>query len=149
MNRQFLVLASALVLAGCVDSREPPVVTWKPALATEPVPNDPDDPAIWIHPTNPVLSVVICTNKVAAPAGALVVFDLQGKILQTISGLDRPNNVDLRQGVRLGDRTLDLVAATERNKSTLRFYVIDAETRRLAEFGSARVFEGEEGDHAA
>lgn len=36
---------------------------------------------------------MIGTNKVATPNGAVVVFDLDGKILQTIDGIDRPNNV--------------------------------------------------------
>src|SRR5262245_15942759 len=129
--RSIFAAAAALAVAGCPTANPPaPVLKWTPVVATEAVTDDPDDPAIWIHPTNPALSVVIGTNKVAAPSGALVVFDLQGKILQTVSGIDRPNNVDLRQGVRLGDRTVDLVAVTERIRSRLRFYTVDADTRR-------------------
>jgi 3-phytase len=151
MRRIFLVV---LLLSGCSPNTNhggaaPFTVQWKSAVATGPVPDDPDDVAIWIHPSNPALSLVVGTNKVAAPGGALVVFDLQGKILQTIPRLDRPNNVDLRQAVRLGDRTVDLVAVTERRRSKLRFYEVDASSRRLKEAGEARVFEGEQGDFAA
>jgi 3-phytase len=126
-----------------------PISTWKPAVTTESVTDDPDDPAIWIHPTDRSQSLIIGTNKVKAPNGALVVFDLNGKTLQTIRNLDRPNNVDLRQGVRLGTRALDIVATTERNKSALRFYEVDSTARRLKEMGSVRVFEGEQGERAA
>ena len=52
-----------------------------------------DDPAIWVHPTNPALSVVIGTNK--RTEGGLHVFDLNGVQLQFVSG-GKHNNVDLR-----------------------------------------------------
>ena len=42
--------------------------------------DDPDDPAIWVHPTDPARSLIIGTNKVKAPTGAVVVFGLDGKI---------------------------------------------------------------------
>jgi len=45
----------------------------KPVLATEPVSDDPDDPAIWVNPRDPAQSLIIATNKVAAPRGALYV----------------------------------------------------------------------------
>lgn len=148
------LLVAVLILCGCVynaleKSPAPPVITWKAAVSTEAVPDDPDDPAIWIHPTDPSLSLVIGTNKVAEPRGALIVFDLQGKILQVINDLDRPNNVDLRQGVRIGGRTIDLVLTTERRKNALRFYEVDTNSRKLREVGSASVFDGEQGDFAA
>ena len=118
-------------------------------MATQAVPDDPDDPAIWIHPTDPSKSLVVGTNKVAAPNGALVVFDLQGQIVQTIRGIDRPNNVDIRQGVQLGERKVDLVAVTERRRSALRFFEVDASALRLRELGSVPVFAKETGDFAA
>lgn len=150
----WLLVVVIVLFTGCTRVKEsvavgPLTLIWKPTVSTEPVPDDPDDPAIWIHPTDRSLSLVIGTNKVKAPGGALVVYDLSGKILQTIKDLDRPNNVDLRQNVRLGDRTLDLVAVTERNRRALRFYEVNSESRRLQEIGQARVFEGEEGDFAA
>ena len=36
--------------------------------------------------------------KVAAPAGAIVAFGLDGQIRQVISGIDRPNNIDVEYG---------------------------------------------------
>lgn len=133
----------SLLLAGC--SSQPagtavPSLAWQPVVATEAVTDDPDDPAIWIHPTDPELSLVLGTNKVAAPNGALVVFDLAGTALQTIDGIDRPNNVDLRG---------NLAALTERNKSALRFFAIDPKTRQVTGLSSVPVFAGETGDLAA
>jgi 3-phytase len=128
---------------------EPPTLSWKAAVASEPVGDDPDDPAIWIHPNDPAQSIVVATNKTAAPAGSIVVFDLTGKILQTISGIDRPNNVDIRQNVALGGRAWDLAVATERYKNRLRIFAIDAKTRRLSDLAAPAVFEGETGDLAA
>ena len=75
--------------------------TIQPKLATEPVSKDPDDPAIWVHPSDPARSLILGTNKTPAPTGALVVFGLDGKIRQTIDGIDRPNNVDVEYGLKL------------------------------------------------
>jgi 3-phytase len=91
-----------LLLAAC--SATPPT----PALpntqlvqigGTEPVADDPDDPAVWIHPQDPSLNSIIGTNKVEKPNGGLLVFDMKGKILQKITDLARPNNVDIEQDV--------------------------------------------------
>ena len=91
-------------------------------LATESVTDDPDDPAIWVHPTDPARSLIVGTNKVATPKGALVVFDLDGKIRQTVAGLDRPNNVDVEYGLRLKGGAVDIAVATERLKGQLRVF---------------------------
>ena len=40
-----------------------------PVVATAQVSEDPDDPAIWIHPADPARSMILGTNKVKAPAG--------------------------------------------------------------------------------
>jgi 3-phytase len=86
----------------------------EPAYATAALPNDPDDPAIWVHPTDPSHSLIIGTMKVPAPAGAIVVYGLDGKIRQMISGIDRPNNVDVEYGFRLAGQRVDIAVATER-----------------------------------
>src|SRR5918993_5841466 len=46
---------------------------------TAPLSNDPDDPAIWVHPTDPSRSLIIATMKVASPAGAVVVYGMDGQ----------------------------------------------------------------------
>jgi 3-phytase len=136
------------LLASCTTEPLQTAPNLVVAVETEQVADDPDDPAIWIHPRDRSLSLVVGTNKVQAPAGALVVFDLQGRILQTIGNLDRPNNVDIEQGVRLGTSVVDIVAVTERNAHAVRLFTIDADSRRLTEAGTLKVFDGEAAEFA-
>src|SRR5918996_3899666 len=98
---------------------------------TTPLANDPDDPAIWVHPTDPSRSLILGTMKVASPAGAVVVFSMDGQIRQVISGIDRPNNIDVEYGFRLAGARVDIVVATERLKRQLRVFRIDAAAGRL------------------
>ena len=88
----------------------------EPALATEAVSSDPDDPAIWVNPIDSAQSLVLGTNKAQAPEGALVVFGLDGKTLQTVDGIDRPNNVDVEYGLLLGGGLADIAVLTERRQ---------------------------------
>lgn len=90
-------------------------------LATEPLPNDADDPAIWVSPTDPARSLIIGTDKIEG-RGGLYVFGLDGRLLQTISPLDRPNNVDVEYGFALGGGSADIVVATERKRHRLLVY---------------------------
>ncbi|MGV3618554.1 MAG: phytase [Fimbriimonas sp.] len=117
------------------------LVDVKPAFATQPVGTDADDPAIWVHPTRPERSRILGTDKTEAPRGGLVVFDLKGRIVQRIGGLDRPNNVDVEG---------DLAVVTERKKERLRIFRIDRNSGKLTDVtGETRVFEGETGEDAA
>jgi 3-phytase len=128
----------------------PPVsVKLEPHLATERVPDDPDDPAIWIHPEDPAQSIIVGTNKVEKPGGGLVVFDLHGKIIQSIRNLDRPNNVDIEQRVILDGKTVDIAVVTERQARAVRIYTIDPRSRTLSEIAVLPVFTGEQGDSGA
>jgi len=123
----------------------------KPVLATEPVSDDPDDPAIWVNPRDPAQSLIIATNKVAAPRGALYVYGLDGKIRQVIDKLDRPNNVDVEYGLVLGGRRVDIAVATERMQRRLRVFRILAEGKLedVSSLEGLRVFEGCEGEQGA
>lgn len=150
--KTFSSAAVAAIFLACTGNRSIPVYDILPAVATEAVTDDPDDPAIWVHPADPSRSLIVGTNKVAAPRGALVVFGLDGKIHQTIDGLDRPNNVDVEYGLALSGRTVDIAVATERHRSRLRIFRIDGDAGRLEELGPAGgvpVFEGQQGDEAA
>ena len=140
------------MLFGCGTRLDPSAVyDIQPALATEPVADDPDDPAVWVHPTDPERSLILGTNKVAAPRGALAVFGLDGKTRQTIDGLDRPNNVDVEYGLPLAGRQVDIAVLTERHQSRLRIFRIDGDAGRLEEIsseGGVPVFEGQQGEEA-
>ena len=87
-----------------------------------------DDPAIWIHPTDPAQSVVIGTQK----KSGLYVYDLQGKVLQFLPD-GRMNNVDLRDGFRLGGRDVTLVTASNRTTKGISIYALDPATRKLTD----------------
>lgn len=116
---------------------------------TVPLANDPDDPAIWVHPTDPSRSLILGTMKVAAPAGAIVVFGMDGQIRQVISGIDRPNNIDVEYGVRLGGRTIDIAVATERLKRQLRVFRIDPADGRLSDLGGVPILHDQAGEFGA
>ena len=85
-----------------------------------------DDAAIWVHPTDPSKSVVVCTDK----QSGLAVYDLTGAQLQFLSD-GEPNNVDLRQGFRLGGQSVTLVVASDRADNRMAAYVLDPVTRTL------------------
>lgn len=162
-----ILIASAFVVSsssGCRSDRAPDEDSTKPPPAPSPLSkaleieaeygtarlsNDPDDPAIWVHPTDPTRSVIIGTMKVAAPAGAVVVFGLDGQIRQMISGIDRPNNVDVEYGLRLAGRTVDIAVATERLARQLRIFRIDPAEGRLIDLGGVQILEGQEGEAGA
>ncbi len=92
---------------------------------------DADDPAIYLHPNNPDQSLVITTLKDAG----LAVYDLEGELLQEISpptpGDIRFNNVDIVYNFQIGDETVDLAVATDRENDTLAIWSIDSQTRQL------------------
>jgi 3-phytase len=86
-----------------------------------------DDPAIWVDAQQPARSVVIATNKKLG----LTVFDLAGKVLQTVAE-GRMNNVDLRDGFPLAGKPRVIVAATNRTAKSISLYTFDPTTRRLS-----------------
>ena len=124
--------AVALLLAA------PLVVDLRPSIATEPAGEDADDPAVWINPKDCSRSLILGTNKVAAPRGALVIFGMDGRVRQRIEGIDRPDNVDVEG---------DLAVVTERLKSGLRLFRV-AESG-VTQIAFAPVFEGQTGLAAA
>jgi 3-phytase len=127
-------------------------VDVRPVLGTDQVPDDPDDPAIWVHPSDPRRSLILGTNKVKAPSGALVVFGLDGKIRQTMAGLDRPNNVDVEYGFTMDGQSMDIAVATERLQNQLRIFQIAADGGGLIDIsspGNTRVFADRSGEEAA
>ncbi|MCU1760982.1 phytase [Pseudomonas sp. 14P_8.1_Bac3] len=89
-----------------------------------------DDPAIWIHPQQPTLSRVLGTNK----KQGLLAYDLQGKLLQELP-VGRLNNVDVRPNFKLGQQTVDLAVASNRDHNSLSLFSIDRRTGELREAG--------------
>ncbi|WP_454876178.1 phytase [Pseudomonas farris] len=89
-----------------------------------------DDPAIWIHPQQAALSRVLGTNK----KQGLMAYDLQGKLLQELP-VGRLNNVDIRPNFKLGQQTVDLAVASNRDHNSLSLFSIDRSSGELREAG--------------
>jgi 3-phytase len=121
----------------------------RPAAQTAAVPHDPDDPAIWIHPTDPARSLILGTDKIES-TGGLYVFGLDGKLRQSITSLDRPNNVDVEYGFTVSGRRVDIAVLTERKRHRLRVFAIPADGGALTDLAPAGlpVLDGERGEAA-
>ena len=136
---RILLFATLLALAGCPRteiSEEAPAGAHTVVAVLETPPVDPsgdaaDDAAIWVNPVDPALSVVIGTDK----RKGLYVYDLQGRLLQTLAD-GHLNNVDLRDGFPLAGLPVTVVAANNRTDDTLVFYVLDPATRMLTRSGT-------------
>ncbi|HYC72835.1 MAG TPA: phytase [Opitutaceae bacterium] len=126
LKNSLSLLTAILVLpvAACAaPGKTAPVAgAVRPRVISDPVKHDTDDPAIWIHPTDPARSLVLGTDKNAD--GALYVWGLDGKIKPdlVVRGLVRPNNVDIAQGVMMGGQKVDVAVVTERYAARLRVY---------------------------
>ncbi|MFN0110989.1 MAG: phytase [Blastocatellia bacterium] len=109
-------------------------------VETDPVPNGgdaADDPAIWIHPTDPMQSTIIGTNK----QGGLAVYDLSGKQIQYLAdGL--MDNVDLRQGFTLSGQKVAIVAASNRKDNSIALYKVNPATRQLENVAARAIKHG-------
>jgi 3-phytase len=120
-----------------VAPEAPKVVPVEPVAETDPVDNygdAADDPAIWVHPTNPAKSLIIAAQK----KRGIYVYGLDGKTRQVLPD-GRMNNVDVRGGFRLGAASVGIVAATNRTDKTLALYGIDAATGRLSSVAEGRI----------
>jgi len=127
-----------LLIVGLVAVAAQTATLIRPSTSTAPVPNDPDDPAIWVNAADPSGSLILATDKMPA-VGGLFVFGLDGKLRQTIAPLDRPNNVDVEYGFAVGGRRIDIAVVTERLQHRLRVFGIapDGGVRDLAPNGLA------------
>lgn len=137
----------AITYTACVDAKgsneknRAPVAAQalKPALVTEQVNYDTDDPAIWINPSDAAQSLIIGTDKDSN--GGLFVFNLQGKIINKVQGLKRPNNVDIAYGLMLNGKPVDIAVTTERETNKLRIFSLP-DTKSI-DNGGLEVFAGE------
>lgn len=125
-----LMVSLALIGACSLAKHGAPSASAKHVFATvetEPVAssNDAaDDPAIWVHPTDPARSLIIGTDK----KNGLEVYDLSGKRVQALAD-GRMNNVDLRYDFPLSGQKIAIVAATNRTDQSLALYGVDVNGR--------------------
>ena len=111
------------------------------------MPNDPDDPAIWIHPSDPSKSLILGTDKTES-VGGVYVFGLDGALRQSLTPLDRPNNIDVEYGFAAAGGSTDIAVVTERMQHRLRVFAIPADGGPLTDLAPAglSVLAGETGD---
>lgn len=140
-----LLLLITGLLAGCGEKTQTAQTTESnseklvPVVITEKVNYDTDDPAIWINPSDPAQSLVIATDK--ETDGGVFVFDLNGKIVNKVTGLKRPNNVDLVYGMLLNGKATNVFVTTERETNKIRIYTLP--DLRPVDKGGIEVFTGE------
>ncbi len=142
MKNQLLSLAAALLgLLACEAPTNPNAL--KPDFVTSPTLTDTDDPAIWIHPEDPMQSLILGTDK-GDENGGIYVFDLKGNEIKdkTVTGLKRPNNVDVAYSLALPDsQSVDIAVYTERGLDKIR--VLSLPDMAFLDEGGIPVFEGE------
>ena len=114
--------------------------TLKPDFVTDTTLVDTDDPAIWIHPTDPMQSLILGTDK-GDQNGGIYLFDLRGRLLKSITGLPRPNNIDIEYDFVLNGDTIDIAVFTQRNGDNIRILRVPEMT--FIDNGGIPVFKGD------
>jgi 3-phytase len=127
-----LTAVSFLLAASVLLAQTTTTITVKPRVSTSQVISDADDAAIWMHPTDPSKSLILGTDKGGPSNGGLVAWNLDGTQKQRIT-LNRPNNVDVRYGFKLGGQTVDLAAVSLRDSRQVRIFKIDPSSRNLSD----------------
>lgn len=127
MNKNIIYILALGLAAACSQpqKQEQSEFRIQPKYVTDSVNHDSDDPAIWVHPTDASQSMILGTDKGNDGQGGVFVFDLQGKEIteKRISGIDRPNNIDLAYGFQIDStRKVDVAVFTERGKEQIRVF---------------------------
>ena len=139
-----IILSILLIQTTCItqpskEQKEIPFAKITPRVITDATKWDTDDPAIWIHPTDPGKSLIIGTDKNAK--GALYVFDLKGKIVKVSERLNGPNNVDVTYGFPFNGEIIDIAVVTERLEQRIRVFRLPE--MEAIDSGDLIVFEGD------
>ncbi|WP_409021547.1 phytase [Dyadobacter sp. LHD-138] len=143
--------ALSILFLSCQDKKQvaesagkDSVQVIKPLFISDTVAHDTDDPAVWINPQNPALSLIIGTDK--DQDGGLYVFDLKGKSQQEkmVRGLKRPNNVDIEYGLTLNGKATDIAVVSERFTHKLRIFSLP--DMKPVDGGGIEIFLGETGE---
>lgn len=78
-----------------------------------------DDPAIWINEKDVTKSIVFGSNKLSG----IHSYNLEGKEVQYIA-CGRINNVDVRQGINIGNELIDILAGSNRSDRSISIFKI-------------------------
>ncbi|MEH2036097.1 phytase [Nostoc sp.] len=121
---QILTLGADLVptAAPTLETRPALFDDEDPALPAVDQNADADDPAIYVNATNSADSLILTSVKNAG----LRVYDLSGNLLETVNpGGIRYNNIDLQYGFKLGNQSIDIAVASDRNNDKLAIFKIN------------------------
>ena len=131
------VLCAALSCAVAIAAEN---VVFRPTVEfVAPATVDQDDGCVWIDRTEPSRSTIIASDK---SAGRVFVYDLEGKLLQAVA-VTKPGNIDIRQQVRFGEKSIDLVVLNQRADGfKLVVFGVDPATRRLERLDDDRCATG-------
>ena len=159
-TQQTIFVALALTLEAIPSAYaalETPLTVDEGDVADGVLAGDSDDPAIYVHPDDPSQSMVLATLK----DGGLVVFDLAGQVLSSVSPADygvefgeiRYNNVDIVYGFALGGAQVDLAVTSDRANDALAIFAIDPASQTLHDVTSpdmpASIFGVDDGEQTA
>lgn len=143
MLKNILAPLSGLMLLGACQVNSAKTVVrkdgLKPVIVTQETGHDTDDPAIWINKADTLKSLIIGTDKNSD--GGLYAFDLEGKIVNKVLGLKRPNNVDIAYGFKVNGQPVDIAVLTERETNSIRVFRLPDLTP--LDNGGIPVFQGE------
>lgn len=116
----FVSLFSFLTIA----SAKPRAVAVSPSGETDQVHKSgdaADDPAIWLHATDPAKSIIFGANKL----GSIHAYNLSGKELKRYD-VGNINNIDVRYQVPAENgKTVDVLGGSDRTRSTLIFFSVN------------------------
>ena len=92
-----------------------------------------DDPAVWVA-DNPADSLIFGTDK----DNGIYVYTMTGEEHAYLPE-GRLNNIDVRYGFDLGDRVVDIAAASDRSNGGIAFFFIDPVSRDVSYAGATQV----------
>lgn len=125
-------LSIALAAAAHLPKPPPTVVAIAETDPVADADDAADDPAIWVNPVDAGKSLILGTNK----KSGLCVYDVTGHQLQFLP-VGRINNVDVLQGITLGTRNLDFIAAGHRENRCIHLWHVDPTTLQLHEYSGS------------
>ena len=85
-----------------------------------------DDPAVWIHPTDPSKSIIYGSNK----TGGIAAYDLSG-VEVSYAEVGRINNIDVTYNIEIKSGIIDVCGGTNRTINAIDLYKIDGQTGDL------------------
>lgn len=135
MMRPSLLAAASLTLITACASAPPPVLDHQKSVmaSMETAPagargDAADDPAVWLHPSDPAKSLILGTNK----QEGLVVYNLDGTEAQRLP-IGLINNVDIRQSA---ERSYDVAVASNDQVNAISVFFVDRATAKVSHAGN-------------